>query len=667
MDHLKPATLDLLRDAMAQERRREWDDAFEAYLRFADTAAGNPDAADLVTHGLDQVFDIGKLHLRDVAEVERACRSWLDHHPRHPVAASAALRLGKLLADAEQFRAAAKQYGRVVVTYDGVERARAGVALAKLYAEKLHDLPRARATAQAAFDHGAAAEATDAMLEAWAMVVELRLRLGHPAVEVRDWAAEQKLNVGKDGGEDLARAISRCVAAFDKAHVPQVGNDALARLLPLVPDMDGLEEFLEAQAKHVLHHVGAEPFVKCKLGHLPNWLEARAETLLKNMDTRPKSDERDQMRYALRLLVAQRPQDVRELLASLEAKKGDEALSDENLRMARWIAHYVVGNFYQTQRDLAHALDEYARLPDLQKEGDKEDYGPVLDECRKLLPARNHIVRQWLDLERDIGHGLWQPSTYILGLVTDAQDQQTLHQQHIRDYERFLSKHHATSLADDACFRLIQIYDGMRRRRWAEYLVREYPDSRLYGNALLRFVSAHRSVDMPWVGTQVLGDLLAQPRHSARRPGLHLAIGVLYQEGLRRFDLAKPHLETVSKQFPDAIEWAEAEKRLIEAMIREGDLAPAVGRLTALRAKRPDFEWVKKGHATLELAKALEKLGDWPRAEAEYVRAITKEWPLEGDERVKLLRRLLPRLSPASVERILQAVPQDLQKAKDGG
>jgi len=123
----------------------------------------------------------------------------------------------------------------------------------------------------------------------------------------------------------------------------------------------------------------------------------------------------------------------------------------------------------------------------------------------------------------------------------------------------------------------------------------------------------------------------------------------------------------VSKQFPDAAEWAEAEKRLIEAMIRDDDLAPAVGRLTGLREKRPDFEWVKKGHATLELAKALEKLGDWPRAEAEYVRAITKEWPFDGDERVKLLRRLLPRLSPASVERILQAVPEDLQKARDGG
>ena len=209
---------------------------------------------------------------------------------------------------------------------------------------------------------------------------------------------------------------------------------------------------------------------------------------------------------------------------------------------------------------------------------------------------------------------------------------------------------------------------GGTRAAWAGRFLRDYPESRLFGRALESYVEAHASRHTPWLAAMALADLAAQPTHKGCRAALELAIGRVYADQLSRPDLALPHFEKVSREFPESPQWPDAEKRLALDLVALEEWPDAAARIARLEAKCPDFGWVRSGEAALQLGEAWERAGQWPKAEEAYVRGLTRHRDLEPVKDLSLLRRCFSRLSPASLDQIHAAAPDDLrQLLKDLG
>jgi len=332
----------------------------------------------------------------------------------------------------------------------------------------------------------------------------------------------------------LAEALHRCVVSFDRAGLFDSANQALRTLLPLLKDGEGLGSFLMRQRGHLIRLLSPTPFVECKLGHLPKWLDARAEIVLGRVEAVAEPDGRGQLSFALRLLRAWRPTDVEKLLKPIAEQWEARSTSDETRHMLT-AGYYVLANFYQTRRSFAQALDYYDKLLRVVRDEGIRAYAPVLAECREFLPRRLHIVRQWLELERAIAHGPWQLVSFIAS-APGQEDWGGLSRGDARKegaacaaaagYEEFLRKYGKTSLADDAALRVIELSSGSRVRAMkAERFLVDRPSSRLFPAVLNAYVEASRQQHTPWLAAMFLTDLTKKPDHIRHLPLLRATIG----------------------------------------------------------------------------------------------------------------------------------------------
>ena len=671
MDELEGPALDIFCRAMAAEYESDFRRAATDWRGLAAAAAKSESLSAWASRAHRRITQLCQEELRDPRAAIKAYRRWLEVQPQHPDAASSAMAIARLLEGQKEYKRAAREYERIASVYPAATKAEALLALASLYQSKLNEPAKALEAAQAARVEAqdAGADARQTLLDAWNQEVDLRLQ--HERDPKAALAAATRLPklIGPPSDEALVEAIDRCLRSFDLAYKPELANEALQTLLPLVADADGLHSLVTQQAEHLLRRLSPEPFVKCKLGHLPHWCDARVRIVSEHMDKCLPPDASRPERFALKLIAAWRPGDVDALLKPLEKLRQSGDTSDE-VKSKLAMGYYVLGNFHQTQRDMPRALAAYDKLLDVVDDSDFEQYKPVIAECQKLLPRRVDVVRQWLDLERSIAHGLWVPVAFVFSAAEGDGDEpgdgiQWLVRR-LREaapqYEEFLKKRQKTSLADDACFRLIEISPPERKRARAQHFIETYPASRLFGRALGFYVACHRQEHTPWLAAAYLTDLAGNPGYAACVPTLHLAVGELYADDLERFDLGKPHFEEVSRQHPASPEWPNAEKRLIEELLRQKERGHAAPRLQSLIAKCPDFPWVKTGSATLALGQTWEKLGQWPRAEEAYVTVITQHRELDEVKELKLLKRCFSRFSPDALDRIHKAAPDDLRK-----
>lgn len=672
MAELQAQALDQFCLAMKAEYESDFGRAAECWERFAETAAKSETTSAWVTRAHRRITQLCEKELSDPRAAIKAYRRWLEAEPKGPDAASSAMAIARLLEGQKDHKQAAREYERIAAAYPAETKAKALLALASLYQSKLNEPAKALEAAQAAVAAAreAGPDAKQTLLDAWNQEVDLRLQ--HERDPKAALAAATRLPelVEPPGDEDMVKAIDRCVRSFDLASEPELANEALAALLPLVADADGSRKLVTQQAEHLLQRLSPELFVECKLGHLPHWVDSRVRLISAHIDKSFAPDALPMERFGVKLLAAWRPGDVQALLEPMDKRRQSGDTSDD-VRSALAVGYYVLGNFHQTRRDLPRALEAYDKLLDVSDDSDLKQYTPVIAECRKLLPKRVDVVRQWLDLERSIAHGLWVPVAFVFsaaegdgdGLGDGAEEWLAKRRREaVPQYEEFLKKHHKTSLADDACFRLIEISPPDRKRARAQQFIEAYPGSELFGRALVLYVAGHRQEHTPWLAAAYLSDLTGKLGYAACVPALHIAVGELYADDLKRFDLAKPHFEEVSRQHPASPEWPAAEKRLIEALLAQGACGQAAPRLQSLIHKCPDFPWVKTGSAAVALGETWEKLGQWAKAEEAYVTVITQHRDLDQVKELKLLRRCFALFSPAALDRIHDAAPDDLRK-----
>ena len=386
----------------------------------------------------------------------------------------------------------------------------------------------------------ASSEGKQAFLSAWNEEIARQLTIQSDADAAL--AAVMKLPelVGRQGHEvdhtALVEAVHRCVCGFDRAGSYESGSQALRTLLPLLGDAEGLADLLSQQAAHLVDRLSPTPFVECRLGHLPKWLHVRIKIVLARLEAVAEPDRRQQLGFALRLLQAWRPADVERLLKPVATQWGAGSTLDETRHMLT-AGYYVLANFYQTRRDFTLALDYYDKLLRVAERERIKGYAPVIAECRELLPRRPHIVRQWLELERSIAYGPWEPVAFISsaarqqgwgGISSREAWRRDVARAATAGYEEFLRKHGKASLADDAELRLIELSSDSRLQALrAERFLANRPTSRLFPAALGAYVKASRRQNTPWLAATFLTDLTKGPDYVRHLPVLRSTIGDL--------------------------------------------------------------------------------------------------------------------------------------------
>ncbi len=655
----KPKTFDLYCTALAADLMGERGRALDSWEAFA---RGVGDRSWLARRAGLRMAELWLEVPRDADEAIDAYEDWLDKWPRAPEAATTRLRLARLYEDKNSLDDAAEQYLFAADSTSGEQKVAALLALAKLQAGKLHKPDLAAAAADAAIEEARKLleKQKGTLCDAW--IESVRVRLGKPADAV---AAAKRLAalVGEDASVD--DEVGQCIRMFDEAKLHTEANEALEALLPLVDRGEVFDTFIKTEDLYLVRVLSAKPFIECNLGHFPPWFDARVKMLLAYMAEGDKPAGEPVERFALQVLAAWRPSGVQDALRPYEEQL--EATPDsDDLRNAAALGYYVLGNYCQSRRALAEALTWYEKLAATASDAGMREYAPVLKECRSLLPARNDVVRQWLDAERAAGQGIWLPAAVLREAEARGRDGEQgmtpeWRRLAVEAYKEFVGKHAKRCLADDACLRLAQL-EKDRTMKWALRLLKDYPKSRHFDDALALLEESAGELNTPWLAAVSLADLLESPSHKERVAAMEFTIGVLYQDELDRFDLAKPHLARVSREFPQSPQWPEAEKRLALDLFMHEQWAGAAARIDGVRSKRPEFGWVASGQAALKSGEAWERAGDWSKAEPAYVDAIVLGRELDKVKNLELLRRCYARLGPASLDRLHAHARGDLRK-----
>jgi len=476
-----------------------------------------------------------------------------------------------------------------------------------------------------------------------------------------------------------AKLCADVLERYDRAGFHDEGTRALLRVMVrhemAATDVMGVVT--------TLRHVDTDKILRGRLSLLPGWFRRRLEALAAHGDH---ETFKDNLHQIVEILWSGSPAQVE--AAWVAAREG--LLSSLATKHAVGVSTgmaYILGNAWQTAGQPREAIRWYDTLVEIT---DDPTYGRVLTALSAYVgqdEASNERAQEalaFLNLERDAAQEFWGSCLYLLkALTADAsrvnQDElktALLEERRVpalEHYERLADRLAGTSMGVFSAYRTIQIAEEFATH-WppgsperdarlqdaaarAFSFVSDYPESPFASECLAGLVNNFRmrAAYIQCVGT--LKDLSRRLEIRKPRPMRALATAAYWAGKVLQDDLLKPersvvYYRSVYEDYPDSVHWADASTRLAKAFSTEGQYGKAVAVAEAVISRASQSDWVSDGTAMLFLARNLERLNEWNRAEALYLDFLEgyPEHPeaLAGD----VLIHVLPDLGEEATRRV---------------
>jgi Tol biopolymer transport system component/TolA-binding protein len=489
-----------------------------------------------------------------------------------------------------------------------------------------------------------------------------------------------------EAGEVLAEVVS----IFDQAERYDISNELLPFLIAAyevdVREISGLVKSLDFMTD--------EDFVSARFEKIPGWFLERVDILIDGM---PESREREDLQMVKTFFLQRTSAGLIEAWSTSEMASGD--MEEDLHRNIRIGVYYAIANMAQNERNVERALSYYSKLA--LTTDSRELYG-TYEECSILLSEADgekkeqliSLLLDFLDNERERRVAFWGEAARFYGILSEAAGARRDEREEIElrrtraertkpFYRKLLSEEAVPSLADNAYYRLISAEDDEAWQLYVETrgglpgvinprtvedyrtFLNLYPRSEFYGRALDELMDAlertgnfHLALDL----IEGFRSQLAEARSESPEVKAHLAelllrSGNLYSEKLLLKERGAGAYEELFKNYQHSAEWSEAARQLSLYYDETSRYEQEIEVLTSLVERRPQFKWVLKGEASLALARALEKDGQWPRAEKAYIDFFADFPDHPEAESGSLFLAIFDRLSDKSVRTIYSEHP----------
>ncbi|NOZ22844.1 MAG: hypothetical protein GXP25_17340 [Planctomycetes bacterium] len=396
---------------------------FENFL----SQAPNSDMTETVA------FDLGRLYENDLKEPEKALKAYAHAIDRFPsssrreeaILARAAIlqRLGRMkdaIAEFERVRESPNPETRIkVLTTIAQLRETTGDAAGAIpyYRLAVDNVPPV--DPESPLPEKRKAQRLQKQVDLASKIIALNAGLKRPDAAQR--AARELLGRTWTSPAERERALPGLVDAFDRSGLHEAGTGLIdwahSEGNTSVNFGGRLDEWVRMR-----DYIPRRVLLNCELGRLPPWAEARLKLFARIAGARKFET------AALGMVTARDPAEIKRTLSSL---KPGGAVSEGRVVILKALGHYLIGNFYQTRDDMKRAMAQYQAM---YKAAGDESFLAVLKGYSQLLPERKHVLRRWLDAERVSGKGIWNGSEKLLGKGPSAEVRRTKYEDFIRDF-----------------------------------------------------------------------------------------------------------------------------------------------------------------------------------------------------------------------------------------
>jgi len=650
----KPDVLKIYCEAQLAKKQGRYSRAVDKLEAFVERAS----VSDFAEEAAYEAADICRTELKDYKAAAKAYRRALEKFPtsRHAEAARAAL--------AEVLRSNLDRPEEALIEYEkltdassvdikldslraivDIRRKRKEYKPAARYAElMLESLPPVNPK-----DPDADRKRGKRNKEQLSLLCEMvGLQLKADDVEAASAAGRRLTSMFAGKAEICESALPKLVLVFDRAGMHEAGD----RFLEWAAGEGGIRISLMASPDDwmaMLKMAPRETVLKCRLGHLPDWLVRRMKVTASLI--RRQSD-KSLIHHAacLRMFAAERPADLEAVLAETE-RAG--ACPKESLPLVKAIAYYVLGNYYQSVDNLDAALANYERMH--QAVGDDVTLG-ILKRYRKMLPGKTAMLQRWLDLERNTGNGIWEGIGGVLWTAMPGEQAQ-------KGYADFIAAYPDSPLLGDAYCRAARYASGPVKERYLRKVVEDYPDCDSFGDAFEALMKYYYDRANYWLAGEFLRSLLKQENQKRRHAFYLIELCKIYTEKLRDVKTARKFLDVILQHYRGTVEWAFAKRLAATFLMDEGKWEEAIAEIQDLIKECPGDSWVQSGRALHTIAQCHEKMGDWKKAEEEYVNLITYYRDSPSVKYAKVLARIMPMLSRDIKRKLYGKFPMDFVRA----
>jgi len=478
----------------------------------------------------------------------------------------------------------------------------------------------------------------------------IQLRLDSKERELALSTAMRIGEVFKGDKEEQRKVLPKLLLAFDEKGFHEEADELLKWAAGYGRIEIRLTDAIDSWLK-ILRLAPTDVLIECRLESLPEWLVRRVRLLADLIEAQKGAEEEA---VFLKLVAARTPDGVESLLGCISSGRGEaERLSPAARPLLLAAGNYILGNYYQTKGEIKTALDYYIRMHEAVND---EVTLKTLRYCRRICLKNPELVQEWFDLERDTGHGIWEGMEGVLGKPPKADEALPL-------YREFATKHAEGELTPHAYLRVAQCSEGAAREYYLKKVVRDYPNCDMFGEAFEELTSYYYSRANYWLAAQFISDLLVLEEHRSHFPLYLLELSKIYGEMLKDIPSARKYIAIIFEGYRGTEEWAFAKRLQASYLMDEKRWQEAIDEIQDLVNEMPDYEWVQEGRALHTIAQCHEQMGDWKKAEEEYINLITHYRHSMLVKTAKVLARIMPKLSTEAKRKLYARFPMDFVKA----